>query len=73
METLETESSADPWRMRVRVVCALPQRLCEEGAHKGDLKGAWLVISECLPDRTIQVRRDLELLVWEPFIAQPLS
>ena len=31
------------------------QRLCEEGGHKGDLKGAWITIAECLPDRTIQV------------------
>eukprot|EP00904_Undaria_pinnatifida_P013038 jgi/Undpi1/8865/HiC_scaffold_25.g11327.m1 len=30
------------------------ERLCLEGGHKGDLKGAWLVIADCLPDRTVQ-------------------
>lgn len=30
------------------------QRLCSENAHKGDLRGAWLEISQAVPNRTVQ-------------------
>jgi hypothetical protein len=39
------------------------ERLCQEGSHKGDLKGAWLTIAECLPERTVQVRGSALLLL----------
>lgn len=45
------------WSFLFVVVVVVVQRLCEEGGHKGDLKGAWIAIAECLPDRTIQVTR----------------
>lgn len=35
-------------------MCARFQRLCSENAHKGDLRGAWLEISQAVPNRTVQ-------------------
>ena len=42
----------------VEAFCAAKQitvaRLCSECDHKADLKGAWMEIAKCLPNRTVQ-------------------
>lgn len=53
-----TKEETDMIIRAVKEYCAMKQitvaRLCSECDHKADLKGSWMEIAKCLPDRPVQ-------------------